>query len=344
MNLIFLYGNHSFARKKAKENAINTLYGEKKRDVTSFSVSVGTGRDNGILSKIRQKLAGQSLFARQEIVVVNLGGDRTNSAPAGEFIRPLLSRIPSNITLILDIAADLPRSSKLLKTVKKLGGDIQSFKLPSVKDRSSLFVEVNKFLAREKVNIDSYLVQKLINAGGGDWWYAFSALEQAVLLSHSCLETQNRILTETSLQELWDLQEEKSIFRLFDAIGRGEKAQAFNILYENSAGSGSRSGKEIETTLGLITLMARHISQIIAVKGGVSPGEAQKIWRIPTFAFSKLKHQASFFSLDFLKLAYEKLTELQEKAKSGLRSPLSLIDFFVFYMISHRHVIPITRP
>jgi len=342
MNLYLLHGNHSFARKKAKENIVKNLSEETEQNITYFIVPFGVGQSNSIFPKIRQKLIGESLFAQKEMVVVDsLVPEKSVSV---EFITPFLPRLSPNISLVLNIALELPKDSELLKTVRKLGGDVQLFKLSPAKDKSALLAEAKIFLARENVPLDSYLIQKLIDAGGGDWWYVFSALEQVVLLYHArVVKTpayqsvrQNYASLQGDISELLDIQEEKSIFRLFDAIGRGEKARAFNILYENSARSDLKSGKEMETTLGFVTLMARHIRQMIAIKGGVSSEDAQKIWRVPIFVFSKLKYQASFFNSEFLGLAYEKLVDLQEKAKSGLYSPLSLVDFFVFYMISHR--------
>jgi len=337
MNIILLHGNHSFARKRVKGGIIAKLTENKNVGVSSFSVSPGLNPNNIVFQQIHQRLTEESLFAQNEVVAVNLLPE--NKTTRGKynadvkFFLPLLPKISASITLIVDVPAELPKSSALLTEIKRLKGDIQLFQLPPVKDKSALYAEAKKFLAEEKVVIDGYLVQKLIDNSKGDWWYVLSALEQAVLLSRS---KDVRISAE-EIGSLWDLQEEQNIFRLFDAIGNGDKAMALKLLYESNSKISLRSGKDVESALGLVSLLARQIKQLIAIKGNLTSIEAQKDWQIPVFAFSKLKHQASYFSLMHLSEAYERLTELQEKAKRGLYSPLSLIEFFILYLISRRN-------
>ena len=338
MNIILLHGNHSFARKRAKRDIVAKLTKNNKIvSVSSFSVSPGLNPKNIVFQQILQRLTEDSLFAQNEIVAVNLlpknKPTRGKYNADVKFLLPLLSKIPANITLIVDASAELSKSSELLTEIKKLKGDVQLFKLPPVKDKSALYAEVKKFLTEEKVIIDGYLVQKLIDDSRGDWWYVISALEQAVLLSRS---RDTRISAE-EISSLWDLQEEQSIFRLFDAIGNGDKVAALKLLYESNSKGSLKTGTDVERALGLISLLARQIKQLVAVKGNLTSAEAQKDWQIPVFAFSKLKHQASYFSLVHLSEAYEKLAELQEKAKRGLYSPLSLVEFFILYLISHRN-------
>jgi len=337
MNIYLLHGGHSFARKRAKRDIVDK-YAAQGASVNSFTVPAEAGVKNPVFEVIRRKLTGQSLFAQQEAVAVNfLAPEKTGPGrraawpvPTAEPIIPFLARIPSNVTLILDVPVDLPQSADLLKAVKKLAGDIRPFKLPPLKDKSAILGEAKKFLAEENVQLDNYLVQRLVESTQGDWWYVFSALEQAVLLNRSGEPPTENLL------KLWDLQEDQNIFRLFDAIGQGNKASALSLLYENGVKAGLKSGGEVEQTLGFVSLMARQLRQLIAAKSGLDAAAAQKDWQIPFFAWPKLKQQATHFSTEFLAQAYGKLAELQEKAKRGLYSPLPLIDFYVLYLISHR--------
>lgn len=333
MELYLFQGNHSFARKKAKAELLAGLV-----NVSYFTVPVDASTKNPVVDKIRLKLTGLALFTQKETAVlrflesekVSRGRKAAWRIPLEEVFLDLITKTPDHITLVIELPAELPKASKFLKLIIKSGGKIQTFKLPPLKDRNALSDEAKEYLSREKVKLDNYSLQKLVDMAKGDWWFVFTALEQAVLYSRS---QESLVL---NLEELWNLQEDQNIFRLFDAIGQGNKALALRLLYENNAREDLRSGKDVEKTLGFISMMARQLKQLIALKGNITSSEAQKEWQIPVFAYNKVKHQASFFSNDFLAQAYEKLTELQAKAKRGLYSPLSLVDFFILYLISHR--------
>ena len=337
MSIYLLHGGNSFARKNAKKQLIDQL-SQPGDTVNNFFIPAGAGAKNLIFEQIRQKLTGGSLFGTPEIMAVSFlaqdkpgrGRTRSDGGIETELIHPWLPLVPSNITLVIEIAAELPKTSHLLKLVESQGGQIQLFKKPLVKNWDALSQAAREYLAKEKVKIDPYLLNRLVGASQGDWWYVFSALEQAVLLK------QSGELQSENLLKLWGLGEDQNIFQLFEQIGNGNKAKALVLLFENTAKKALKTGQEVEQALGLISLMARQLGQLIAVKSGADAASAQKDWQIPFFALPKLKQQAAHFSTEFLAQAYEKLAELQEKAKRGLYSPLPLIDFYVLYFISHR--------
>jgi len=336
MKLILLHGNHSFLRKRIKEEIIEDYLKSTGNNVNMINIS--DINQKVIEAKLKQKLATDSLFAEKELIVICLNQaakttrEKSKTANSEKLIIPYLDNLPPGISLLLEVPIKLPKSSLLLKIVSKNGGNIQLLELPPAKDKSAILQAVKEFLANEKVSIDRYLVNQLIDASQGDWWYIFTGLAQAALL----IKSQDKKEDNEQVAQLWDLPEEKSIFRLFDAIGKGDQAQAFSILYENLSQDKVKAGSDVESVLGITSLIARQFRQMLAVKDNISVQEGQKEWQIPAFAYAKLKFQASFFSFELLMAAYGKLADIQEKAKSGLYSPLSLVDFFVIYLISHR--------
>jgi len=340
MSIYLLHGGNSFARKFAKKQLIDELIGAGARP-TGFWVPANAEPKNPVFDQIRLKLTGGSLFAEKEVIAITFsapektgrGRTRSDKGINTEMIHSWLESVPENITLVIEVAADLAQDVPLVKRVEKLHGQIQAFKLPPARDREALFRAVRDYLTQEKIKIDSPILARLIEAGQGDWWYVFTALEQAALLSRSGK------LQSDDLLKLWDVGEDQNIFALFEAIGQGNKAKALSILFENNAKRSPKAGQEVEQALGLISLMARQLRQLIAAKSGLDPATAQKDWQIPFFVWPKLKQQAAHFSLEFLTQAYEKLAEVQEKAKRGLYSPLPLLDFYVLYIISHRQAL-----
>jgi DNA polymerase III delta subunit len=337
MSIHLLHGGNSFARKRAKKYLVDKLCEPGIRPA-SFYVPANAEPRNPVFDSIRQKLTGSSLFAEKEIVSIvflapeKLGRGRARQDKGTNLvaIQPFLGLLPPNLTLIIEVAADLAKSTPLLKLVEKMHGEVQAFKLPPLKDKETLFQAIRNYLTQEKIQIEPHILTRLVMASQGDWWFVFTALEQAVLLNR------DGKLRSDNLLKLWDIGEDQSIFQLFDAIGRGDKAKALTILFENNAKKSLKTGQEVEQALGLISLMARQLRQLVAVKSNPDSATAQKVWLIPFFALPKLKQQAAHFSSEFLAQAFEKLVEVQEKAKRGLYSPLPLLDFYVLYLISHR--------
>lgn len=336
MHLHLLHGNHSFLRLQAKKEAIRNYRLSKNENVNFLKVSSEENAED--LNSVKQKLASNSLFAAEELLVISFSASvRVSQRKKKDFwgadiVLPYLSKLPSNLSLLLDVSIKLPAASKLLAGVKKNNGSVQLFELPSAKNRGSLQSAIRDFLSENKIEIDSSLVYRLIEQGQGDWWFVFSALEQAVLL----LNALGKKRDDDYIAQLWNIPEEKNIFRLFDAIGNGNQKEAFSLLYANTGKDGARADTEVETVLGFTSLMARQLRQMLAVKEGMNLVEAQKSFQVPGFAYGKLKCQVVGFDTGLLVNTYRKLTEVQEKAKSGLWSPLSLVDFFVIYLISHR--------
>lgn len=324
MNIILLHGSHSFLRVKFREKTIQN-YREKKGDrIIYFNLGETEGIEN--LNKLKQKLTTGSLFAEDELLVVNLADKINNS------IIDYLAGIPTNITLLLEAPVKLPASEALLKSIKRLEGEIRLFEIAAARNKEALITSARRFLTDNKVEIDLNFINRLIEQSQGNWWFVFSALEQAVLL----LRALDKERDDECIARLWDMPAEKNIFRLFDAIGNGNQAEAFSLLYVNTENDKMKTDTAVETVLGFTSLMARQLRQMLAVKGGASLSQAQKEFQVPNFAYGKLKHQASGFDITLLVNAYQKLVEIQEKAKSGLWSPLSLIDFFVIYLVSRR--------
>jgi DNA polymerase III delta subunit len=336
MSITLLHGNHSFTRKIAKNKIIQNYRLSKSENISFIKINETANSESQ--NQLKQKLTTGSLFTQEELVVVTfLDAAKTSRKKKINFatfdsIVPFLASVSEDITLLLDVPVKLPVAGKLLKTIKKIGGEIRLFELTAAKGKDAVRTAIREFLAQEKISIDWYLLNQLVDFSQGDWWYVFSALDQAALLLKSLDKKQD----DDQVAKLWDIPEEQSIFRLFDAIGNGDQAGAFSLLYEKMGKDKTKTGTDVESVLGFTSLMARQLRQMLAVKEGISQQEAQREWFVPGFAYGKLKFQAANFSEELLKEAYWKLTEIQEKAKSGLLSPLSLIDFFVIYLISKR--------
>jgi len=330
--IFLLHGNNSFFRKKKKRAIIQSWMKDKaSRLVTSFYLEAESQKEKEERGRIGQKINVTPFFVEKELLIITLGPKK--SLELEKFVAGLLNRLPSPIDLIIEAEYHLLVSSSLLKeALKQSGCQVIDFKLPPRKNRLAFDAEVRTWIKEQELNLDWPVVNQLINSSQHNFWFVFTALEQAAALQK---RFPGKNISSRAV-ELWNLDEDKSIFWLFDAIGRGEKAKALDLLYSINSRNIFRSGEDVKSVLGFSTLMARQLRQMIAVKEGISQKIAQTEWQVPPFAFNKLRYQAACFSLDFLGEAFLRLVKLQQNAKRGLASPLWLLNFFVLYLISHR--------
>jgi len=333
-NVFLLHGNHGFFRQKAKEKLITSLKESNTTDISTFEL--GAVLQKEVKNRLEQKLSSSSLFSSPEIVVLKFSRNSTSNKGKkileawGKFIISHLENLPPDIFLIIDSFFKIPKSTPLYKKIEKQPGSaVKLFELKKKEGRTKLNQFVQEYLRREGIKINSQVLERMTGAGREDWWYTFTALEQA----STYLRGKNKEQDDEAIENLWDEDKEKNIFWLLDYLGKGEKIRALNLLYEIL--QGDKSPKETEAAIGLTTLMGRHMRQLLAVKENISSKEAYKEWQVPYFKFNEMKYQADNFSLSFLKSALWKLSEIQEQIKSGLYSPLSIVSFFAFYFMSH---------
>ncbi len=350
IKIYFLHGNDSFTRKRRKLallKEISERIGSNR--ISKFNLdSVDFSK---VENQLRQKLIGSSLFAEKEIVSVNLLAETLNRRSAisshssvkdnqifykqlEKFWKINLPQLAEHIYLIIEAPKKWLVSSYLIKNFSQSSeSQVEVFQLPPVKkkwDKKNNLLDFARKLAKEKgLILDWAILNQLVEKSEGDLWFLASAIDQIDLFSRS---RAGKIQPE-EIEAMLNLGEEKNIFMLFDAMGEGDKRKVFTLLYEIGHRNSLIPEKEIPAILGFVSLMARQLKQMLAVKEGASQSEAQKDWGLSPFFYNKVRLHASFFSLDFLKKAFLELVKVQENAKRGLYSPLWLVDFFVIYLI-----------
>ncbi len=350
-NKIFLLsGNNSFFRRKEREKIIQEFQSLEKGTVFRFNLTPGSPEE--LKTRISRKIRSYSFFQEKELILikVELPERKTSQGKKGardkvssgkkkmgffheSFVASLILKIPKHITLIIEIDGVLEKNSILKNLFEKIS-DSQTIDFSTKKGGETIAIRslVNNYLLQEKITISSALIEELINKNKDDYWSIFNSLEQAVLLFHAKDKNDN---LNDSLANLWELREEKKIFSLLDAIGRKDQKNALSLLYQIISENTIRFGGEIPAVLGLVSLLKRQITQLLALKENISPQEATKKWGIPPFAYTKTQYHSSLFGEQFLCSAYEGLLNIQQKAKSGLNSPLPLLDFLILRLISH---------
>jgi len=335
--IILLAGNNSFFRKKEKDKIIDSFRKEKGNGVSFFALNPNSSEE--LKAKISQKIKGFSLFAEEELIVIKVeksekkaGTKKKEPLFCESFLASLCLLKASTIQLLIEIDGEIREKDILVPALSKIGGTTALFFNINPKEASGdLRNSIREYLSKEKISVDNFLIEKLIMVNGGDFWGVFSSLNQASLLFHAKNQSQG----EEDLITLWNLKEEEKIFALLDAIGKKDQQRTIGLLYKIIQENTLKFGDEKKAILGLISLLRRQIKQMLSLKGNLSQEEAFKKWKIPYFAFSKVKFHSSLFAESFLLKSFDSLVSLSEKVKSGQNSPLPLLDFLVLRLISH---------
>ena len=348
--IILLAGNNSYALRKEKKKMIQSFLSENPAgNVSRFVLEANP--DWLLKEKIKNKLFNSSLFSSKELVVIKLQStqeelslpeEKNSSSPKEPapkekkednevFLTSILENVPKDFQVIVDTDKKIRKNSPWQKMVSKGLVSLKEFNLNPKEDSFKLREEIKKFLLEEQIVIGNYLLNELISSKGGNYWSIFSCLQQASLLLHSLSERQN----DEKVAALWDLQENQNVFRFLDAVGNKDQKASLTQLYKIVEENKLRFPDEITVTLGLFSLIRKQVEHLLLVKEGLPLQKAEGDWKIKPFVFFKAKRQSSQFRREFLIFVLEKIAELQEKAKSGLVSPLPLLDFLVFRLISH---------
>lgn len=336
MKKLYLLHGQGFLKKRAKEKIISEFKEKHGKNVIFFSIDPVKLSDS--LTAVQVKLTHTALFSEKELLVIKIPSEISSAKnkikPLCKALIPLLEKIPDHIYLILDFPFEIDHKNTLFKKISNTKA-FASQCFPAIKknDKATFLKQIIDYLKKEKANnVDRNLLLSLIEKSSANEEYIFSALDQGILLSRALGDK----LKNSDYERIWNLKEEKSIFKLLDAISAANKPLSLQLAYELSSKEHSYSGKEVESVLSFTGLFARHIRQLIAIKCDVGSTEASRNWGVPGFIFYKLKGQAACFNLETLVAILKKLITIQEKAKSGLVSPLPLIEFFILYFASKK--------
>lgn len=337
--IIFLTGEDSFFRRKEKKNLLENRKKIDPKAKLSFFTLDQALKFKETRNALEQKTKSQSLFSEKEIVFIkvkkpegkkNARIKKEDLIFAEDFLVSICQKKPSSLSLVIELEYSPDKKSVLFERLEKQKSiTFLNFPLSSGNQKFSLEKYIQDFFRKENLSLNQNLVKKILIQKESGLWEVSNALEQLKLLSAS------KKIRDEDLFLLWDVKEEETIFAFLDAALRKDQKKAFSLLYRIIAENTLKFGDEKKAILGLISLLRKQIKQLLAFKEGISPEEAFKKWRVPTFAFSKIKFQSSLFEEKFLIQIFSQLISVTEKVKSGQNSPLPLLDFLVLRIISH---------
>lgn len=124
-------------------------------------------------------------------------------------------------------------------------------------------------------------------------------------------------------------QEGKESFQFVDSAVSGKNQVALFLLEKIIQDQRKKGLDEVAIALNLLGLLAFRMNRMIALKEVEGAEEAKNKLGISPYFFQQEKNQTESFSKESLFRLFKKIVSAQQKAKSGLYSPLSLIATIV---------------
>lgn len=346
--IIFLYGEDDFrAKKKIREFKDKFL---REVDKSGGSIEQLDGK-TADLKRINEKSATASLLAsRRMIIIEDIFSNKNKELlpETAEYFRAKEKNNWGNIVIFCDNS---------IKSKRKFGGeeivklDADGRDKPLGKKEKELF----DFLAKQKfaqefkkLNVQDFgawiknevearggaisarAIQTIISLVGYDLWQIDREIDK--LINYKAGEKPGlvaggapAVIESEDVDQLVKGNFDDNIFALTDAIGARDKALSAKILEEQF----ELGANEIY----LLTMITRQIKIILQVRQALDLGQSSRqiiseLKQNP-YIVQKAIEQSRHFSLNALKIIFDKLVEIDFKIKTGQGEPQVLLDLLI---------------
>lgn len=222
----------------------------------------------------------------------------------------------SNYEIVLWEDSNLDKRTTLYKYFLKNG---EVFDLKFLNEKQLLPWITQKF-SSSNININYNLAEKLITRVGFDQNILNSEINKIISYEKSQMSTS---VQESTISLLVPLSREESIWDLIDSISNGSINKAV-ILLETLL-------KEPKDYPLVMSLIVRQIRILYTIKNliNLNTTDISKISGIHSFVVNKSYSIAKRIEMNSLRLAYERLLNLDYKVKTGNIDPKLGLDLFI---------------
>lgn len=297
--IIFLYGSDDYRSGEKLQEIIEQYKSVKKSALNLIAVDA---RQNNFVN-FYEELKTTSLFAQTKLLVIK------NLFAHKEFQESFLAEI-KNIELLKDVIViyenEAPDArTKLFKTLIK---ECKSQEFPLLEGTALRSFAQKKF-GSQKVNVDALTL--LINYTNKEPWRLANEIKK---LSDFKM---NGVVRRDDVELLVRPNIETDIFKTIDALAARDKKQALAFLQKHL-----KNGDVPLYILSMITFQFKNLLIVkeLALQGLMYNSIVKKSGLHP-FVVKKNYFQCSQFSLDQLKLIYQKIFQCDLDIKTGKLEP-----------------------
>jgi len=302
--IYFIHGPDTY-RSKVKLNELIEQYSEK------FELHKIEG-EHIKLDELASKMNAVSIFTQKRLMVIE---DLSKNKEQAELTSFLKERKSSDDEVIIFYEGKIKKNISLYKYLSRAGESFE-FEEMSINEIKRW---AENYVKERKGRIEKVALEELLMGANNDLWFLSRELDK--LLAYK------KVITLESVQLLTPANFDDNIFNLTDAIGRGDKSTALELI-----------NKQLDAGAAPIYLLAMIIRQfriLIQVKEASEklsfPNNnfiAKEIGLHP-FVVQKTMGQTKKYSFEELERIYANLQDLDLKLKSSKLSPESLLNLMV---------------
>lgn len=297
-NLTLFYGDNQLALKKEVAIWKNSFF-TKYPDSSNFSEFKSPASQ---LQEIKNEIQTPPFLGEKRLIFLyNLQGALEDKAYTA-FIK-LLSTLPETTILLIIEENKIAKNAKLISSIKKIG-NVKEFSISPSAAYSAAVQLCNKLQINFPQHLLKDLIQKLENNP--------SKIENEIIkLGLYC--TPNAEVTTDEIDLLVKFSTQISVFELMDNItAKNTKRAIFNF------NSMIDSGEEPTKIFYLLARQLRILIQILSLKNNGTPdNKIAELTGLHPFVLKKTLPSAKNFNIEKLKLALEKILEIDKKIKTG---------------------------
>lgn len=292
--IIFLYGPDTFGSRQKLKAIISRYQSIHKSGLalTKFN------EENFDLDRFRERIKTISMFNEKKLIVLE---DLLSTIISNSLLSD--SKVDKN-TIIVFWEREPDKKKKLFRWLKN-NAQCQEFRLLETR---KLYRWVKDKIKNEKAKIENEAVEKLVFYVGSDLWRMSNEIEKLIAFK------KDKTIMSQDVELLTNPQIDINIFETTDALARGDKIRASELIGKHLSG-----GKDSSYLFSMILWQFRNL---IKVKSGSTIG-------LHPFVVKKSTFLARRFTLEKLKSLYRYLLDIDLAIKTGRIEPRVALDLLV---------------
>ena len=320
--LFFLYGEDDY-RSQEKLKQIKDKF---IKDVDESGYNIVTLDEQITVEKFTKEFSQTGFLASKKLIIIKHLLRQTSSKELAEVVLEYLNKFKNDQeeNIIVFYENNLPHSKKnalsgnKLKIFQKLNTFKYSQEFQKLSDYKVVEWIQEKFKEHDK-NIEKKLANKFLALVGN----RLRTLNNEI--SKIASYNKEKDIREESIDKLVSASLNDDIFLFSDKLANQQKMEAVQLLNEQL-----QSGANPVYLLTMIIRQFRILLQIkAALEDNISSASLAKHLSLHPFIIKKSISSARLYSLEELKLIYQKLLSLEKKIKSSGLKPQTLLNLFV---------------
>jgi len=328
--IYFIYGKDTYRSKVKLNELIKKYQSNSTKDGASFEVQKFSA-EKMKLDDFKNKLNNVSIFVIKRLMVFEDLSLSKEQKDVTEYLKQKFhANNDANKTnknandMLVFYESKVDKKTSLYKFLKSSKGasNIECFEFAEMKP-FEIKSWVEKYIKSKGGTIERVALEELL-MGNVDLWRMTGELDK--LLAFSSQGGQESKITLDSVQKLTSANFDDNIFNLADAVGRGDKVKALELI-----------NKQLESgaqAIYLLSMIIRQFRILIQVKEASQVSNNNnmiaKELGIHPFVVQKTVAQTSKYAFEDLQKIYNNLQEIDLKLKTSKISPEVLFTRFLF--------------